>query len=237
MKNIPRVKTGIKGLDELIGGGIPVRSSILLAGGAGSGKTTIAMEFLYNGVTKFGENGVFISFEEGAEDLKRNLPFDWDLDSLISSKKLLIVRYDPYQYEDIIDLIRTNVKEINAKRVVIDSLTALNLYVENVKDVRKLIIDINEQLSSLGCTSIYTGEIKSDVPQQISRFGVEEFIADGVILLLLNSKGSELTNAIWVRKMRGTKHDKKMHPFKFGENGIVVYSKEVAFSELKRTSF
>ncbi len=237
MKNIPRVKTGIKGLDELMGGGIPEKSTILLAGGAGCGKTTFALEFLYKGAKEFGENGLFISFEESVTELKRNLPFNWDLDALIENKKLLIVRYDPYQYEDILDLIRSNVKETNAKRVVIDSITALNLYVENVKDVRKLIMDINEQLGKLECTSLFTGEIKNDVPQQISRFGVEEFIADGIILLLLNPRGSELTNAILIRKLRGALHDKKMHPFKIGEDGIIVYSKEEALSESKVHSF
>ena len=230
-KEIEKVKTGIEGLDELLNGGIPKKSSILLAGPAGSGKTTIALEFLYKNAMEFDANGLYVSFEETEEEIKRNLPFDWDLQSLIDSGKISIVKYDPYQYEDIIDLIRSSVKENNAKRVVIDSLTALNLYVDNVKDVRKLILDMNEQLRKLECTTIYSGEIKSESPEQISRFGVEEFIADGVIRLFLSRQGSELTNAILIRKMRGTDHDKKIHPFKFREDGIFVYAKEEAFSQ------
>lgn len=231
MDRTKKVPTGIEGLDELLNGGFPEGSSVLLAGPAGGGKTTVALEFIYRGVKDHGENGVFVSFEEAGEEIVRNLPFDWDLETLIDAGKINIVKYDPYQYEDIIDLIRSRVKENNASRVVIDSLTALNLYVDNVKDVRKLILDMNEQLRKLDCTSIYTGEIKSEAPEQISRFGVEEFIADGVIRLFLSRQGSELTNAILVRKMRGTDHDKKIHPFKFGDEGINVYAKEEAFSQ------
>lgn len=230
-KRSNRVATGISGLDELLNGGIPAKSSILLAGPAGSGKTTIALEFLYKGCAEHNQNGLFISFEESKAEILRNLPFDWDMESNINSGDLTIVKYDPYQYEDIIDLVRSSVKENNAERVVIDSLTALNLYVDNVKDVRKLILDMNEQLRKLNCTTIYTGEIKSESPEQISRFGVEEFIADGIIRLFLSRQGSELSTAVLVRKMRGTDHDKKIHPFKFGDNGIHIYAKEEAFSQ------
>ncbi len=229
MADITRVKTGVMGLDDLLNGGIPEHHSVLLAGPAGSGKTTIALEYLYNGATKFAENGLYVSFEESEESIIADLPFDWDLKGLMEEGKISVVKYDPYQYEDIIDLIRTSVKSVDAKRVVVDSLTALSLYVEDVKDVRKLILDLNEQLRQLECTSLYTGEIKSEHPEQISRFGVEEFIADGVIVLSLDKTGAELSNKILVRKMRGTSHDKKTHPFRFGEDGVVVYAKEEAF--------
>lgn len=226
--DMERVKTGIEGLDELLHGGIPQNHTIFLAGPAGSGKTTFALEFLYNGVTEANENALYVSFEETKNELITDLPFDWNLEELIDQNKINMVKYDPYQYEDIIGLIRSSVRENDAERVVIDSLTALSLYVDNVKDVRKLILDMNEQLRKLETTTLYIGEIRSSDPDEISRFGVEEFIADGVIQLILGQQGSELTNQLLIRKMRGTDHDKKIHPFKFQNDGLKVYAKETS---------
>ncbi len=226
-----RVETGIEGLDRLLKGGLPADSTVLVAGPAGSGKTTLGLEFLYRGITEHGENGLYISFEEDREELVRNLPFDWDLERLLDEGKLTIVKYDPYQYEGIIDLIRTNLKETEAERAVIDSITALSLYVENVKDVRQLILDMNEELKAEGTTALYTGEIRTGHTDEISRFGVEEFIADGIITLMLEESGSELTNQLLVRKMRGTDHDRKHHPFDFREDGIKVYGEETAVKQ------
>lgn len=223
-----RVKTGINGLDELLHGGIPENHTVFLAGPAGSGKTTLALEFLYKGVTEENENGLYVSFEETKEELISDLPFDWNFERLVDEGRINMVKYDPYQYEDIVGLIRSSVRENDAERVVIDSLTALSLYVDNVKDVRKLILDMNEQLRKLKTTTLYIGEIKSSNPNEISRFGVEEFIADGVITLILGQQGSELTNQILIRKMRGTDHDKKIHPFKFQNDGLKVYAKETS---------
>ncbi|MDY6768640.1 MAG: ATPase domain-containing protein [Candidatus Nanohaloarchaea archaeon] len=225
-----RIETGIDGLDDLLHGGIPRTNTVLLAGPAGSGKTTFGLEYLYRGAAEYGQQGLYISFEESKDELIDNLPFDWDLRTVIDRGMLEMVKYDPYQYEDIIDMIRTNVKQGDAERVVVDSITALNLYVDNVKDVRKLILDMNEELKKQGATTIYTGEIRSHQPEQISRFGVEAFIADGVITLMLGEEGSELTNQILVRKMRGTDHNRKIHPFDFKADGLKVYAEETSLS-------
>jgi len=229
MGDITKFRTGIEGLDELLEGGIPENHSVFLAGPAGSGKTTFCLEFLYHGAEEYGQNGLYVSFEETKDQILGDLPFDWHLEDYINEGTLNVVKYDPYQYEDIIDLIRSSVKENNAERVVIDSLTALSLYIDNTKDVRKLILDMNQTLRKLDCTTIYTGEIESGHPDEISRYGVEEFIADGVITLMLSQDGAELTNRLLVRKMRGTDHDKKIHPFKFQSSGLKVYAKEEAF--------
>ncbi len=230
MPEVEKLPTGIEGLDDLLNGGIPENHSVFVAGPAGSGKTTYALEYLYKGAHEYDENGLYVSFEETKEQLIEDLPFDWEFEKYLDSNKLNITKYDPYQYEDIIDLIRSSVKENDAKRVVVDSLTALSLYVDNIKDVRKLILDMNETLRKLKCTTLYTGEIKTGKPDQVSRYGVEEFIADGVILLKLSQEGSELSNKILVRKMRGTDHDKGEHPFRFEDNGLKIYAKEEAFS-------
>lgn len=229
MEDGEKVRTGIEGLDELLNGGIPDNHSVFLAGPAGSGKTTFCLEYLYKGAAQYGDKGLYVSFEETKEQIVSDLPFDWELEKYMKNGDINVVKYDPYQYEDIIDLIRSSVKENQAKRVVIDSLTALSLYIDNIKDVRKLILDMNEQLRKLGCTTIYTGEIKAGSPDEISRYGVEEFIADGVITLLLSQDGAELTNRVLIRKMRGTDHDKKIHPFKYETDGLKIYAKEEAF--------
>lgn len=220
--NIERVKTGIKGLDKLLNGGLPKNSSLLLSGPTGSGKTTFGLEFLYHGAKEFNEKGIFISFEETPEELLKNFPFHNDLKNLVAEGKIRLLKYDPYQYEDIIDLIRMNVREIDAKRVVIDSITSLNLYIEDVKDIRKLISDLDSQLKKLDCTTIYTGEIRSDTPSRISSYGVEEFISDAVIVLFIKTEKSELKNYLLIRKVRGSDHDRKIHLFKFGKEGIEI---------------
>lgn len=225
-----RVETGVDGLDELLDGGLPQSNTVLLAGPAGSGKTSLCLEYLYRGATEHGEKGLYISFEESRDEIVRNLPFDWDFERLLDEGEITIVKYDPYQYEDILDLIRTNVKQQEADRVVIDSITALSLYVDDVKDVRKLILDINEEMKKNQTTAIYTGEIKNSTPEQISRFGVEEFIADGIITLMLGTEGSELTNRMLIRKMRGTDHDRKVHPFEFTDSGLKVHTGETSGS-------
>ncbi|MDY6768928.1 MAG: ATPase domain-containing protein, partial [Candidatus Nanohaloarchaea archaeon] len=174
-----RIRTGIEGLDDLMGGGIPEHNTVLLAGPAGSGKTTFGLEYLYRGAKDYGQKGLFVSFEESEKELIDNLPFDWDLEGMIDEGDLEVVKYDPYQYEDIIDLVRSSIKQGDVERVVVDSITAVSLYVEDIKDVRKLILDMNEELKKEGATTIYTGEIKNAHPEEISRFGVEAFIADG----------------------------------------------------------
>lgn len=224
-----RKRTGIEGMDELLNGGIPEKHTVLLAGPAGSGKTTFGMEFLYKGVEEEGENGLLVSFEEPRAEIVSNLPFKWDFEEKIDEGKINIIKYDPYQYDDIISLIRSSIKENDANRVVIDSLTALSLYVDSAKDIRRLILDLNEEIRDLDCTAFYVGEIRTSKPNEISRYGVEEFIADGVITLRLSEMGAELSNQILVRKMRGTDHDKKVHPFKFREEGLKVYANEKAF--------
>lgn len=224
-----RKKTGIEGMDELLNGGVPETHTVLLAGPAGSGKTTFGIEFLYRGVEDENEKGLLVSFEEPRDEIVQNLPFEWDFEDKIDEGEINIVKYDPYQYEDIINLIRSSIKENDADRVVIDSLTALSLYVDSVKDIRKLILDLNEEIRDLDCTAFYVGEIRTSSPNEISRYGVEEFIADGVITLRLSEMGAELSNQILVRKMRGTDHDKKVHPFKFDEDGLKVYANEKAF--------
>lgn len=228
MPNSERVKTGVKGLDSIIDGGLVPNSLTLLTGTAGTGKTTISAQFIYEGAKTFGENGVYVTFEEPVESIKASCKnYGWDFDPLEKEDKVVFVKYDPFHIEDIYELIETNIKRINAKRVVIDSISALGLYVKETPEIRRMIFNISFLLRRLECTSILISEI---LPNQnsLSRFGVEEFVTDGVFVLYYTQTGSQFSRAITIWKMRGSKHSSKLHPYKITDKGIVVYSKEEA---------
>src|SRR3990172_4878707 len=115
MQKEERVKTGIQGLDELIAGGLKPASLTLLTGTAGTGKTILCSQFLYEGAKTFNEPGVYVTFEEPPENIKKDsLNFGWDFEELEKQKKILFVRYDPFHVEDILELIESNIKKIGA---------------------------------------------------------------------------------------------------------------------------
>ena len=225
MKKV-RMQTGIPGIDELIGGGLIPNSLTLLTGTTGTGKTIMSSHFIYSGVKDFNENGAYISFEEPVENIRDNcLNFGWDFEALEKKEKVVFVRYDPFHVEDIYELIETNIKKIDAKRVVIDSISALGLYVRDIPDIRRMVFNISLLLRKLGCTSFLISET---LPQQgsLSRFGVEEFVTDNVIVLYYTRTGSQFSRSMAVWKMRGTEHSNKVHPYLISGKGVTVYANE-----------
>jgi len=225
MKKV-RMKTGIPGIDELIGGGLIPNSLTLLTGTTGTGKTIMSSHFIYSGVKDFNENGAYISFEEPIDNIKENcLDFGWDFESLEKKDKVIFARYDPFHVEDIYELIETNIKKIDAKRVVIDSISALGLYVRDIPDIRRMVFNISLLRRKLGCTSFLISET---LPQQgsLSRFGVEEFVTDNVIVLYYTRTGSQFSRSMAVWKMRGTEHSNKVHPYLISSKGVTVFAKE-----------
>jgi KaiC/GvpD/RAD55 family RecA-like ATPase len=224
-----RVKTGITGLDELIEGGLVSRSLNLLTGTAGTGKTIMASQFIYNGMKDFNQPAVYVSFEEPTEAIKENcLSFGWDFAPFEKKEKVVFVRYDPFHVEDIYELIETNVKKLGAERVVIDSVSALGLYVRDTPEIRRMIFNIAFLLRKLNCTTLLISEILP-TQESLSRFGVEEFVSDGVIVLYYNKVGSQFARALTIWKMRNSNHSNKIHPYKITNKGITVYSKEEAY--------
>ncbi len=222
---IERISTGIPGLDELIGGGFPKGSVILLSGTCGTGKTISSLQFLWYGIQR-GENGVYVSFEEPIKEVKKTArSFGWDFDKPEKEGKIDMIRYDPFHIEDIIELISSSVKEVNAKRLVVDSVSAIGMYIRDPAEVRRSIYLLVLNLYKLGCTTILTSEIPPE-QIQLSRFGVEEFLADGVIVLYYTRVNSYFARAITVWKMRFTQHSQRIHPYKITENGVIVYPNE-----------
>ncbi len=226
-----RIQTGVRGVDELIGGGLFEDTLTLVTGTTGTGKTIFSTQFIYEGAKK-GEPGVYVSFEEPPENIKAHaLKFGWDFSKLEKEGKVVFVRYDPYHIEDVYELIESNIKKVGAKRVVIDSISALGLYVRDVPELRRMIFNISLLLRKLKCTSILISEILP-LQKSLSRFGVEEFVTDGVIVLYYLRSDSQYSRSLTVWKMRGTEHSQKLHPYKIDKGGVVVYPKEEAFVKM-----
>lgn len=222
-----RTKTGIPGLDELINGGIPKGSNVLLSGGPGTGKTIFATQYLYNGALQYGEAGLFVTLEGNVRDIAWNMEsFQWDIKSLqdqgmftiyklgmefIKDKQTLETKLDEQLNE-----IAKEVQEINAKRLVIDSTTVFGAYLDPSL-LRTTLFKLCDKLKTFGCTTILTSETQAN-KYVFSAFGVEEFVVDGVIALYF----SPPNRSLFVRKMRGTTHDKNIHPLEIGQKGIAV---------------
>jgi KaiC/GvpD/RAD55 family RecA-like ATPase len=224
-----RVKTNIPGLDDIINGGLLPRSLNLLTGTTGTGKTILSSQFIYNGLKDFDQSAVYVSFEEPIESMKENcLSLGWDFSPYEKKEKMVYVRYDPFHVEDIYELIETNVKKINAERVIIDSISALGLYVRDTPEIRRMIFNIAFLLRKLNCTTILVSEILP-MQESLSRFGVEEFVTDSVTVLYYNRVGSQFSRSLTVWKMRNSDHSNKIHPYKITNKGIIVYPKEEAF--------
>jgi KaiC/GvpD/RAD55 family RecA-like ATPase len=239
-----RTPTGVEGLDEILEGGFPVNSTILVTGGPGAGKTIMAVQFLLEGV-KNGEPGVFISMDERPDDLRKEaLKFGWDLTKYEKRGDLVIVdvsyprsglpsreKYQismPFTLDNIVRTVYEIISEIDGKRVVIDSLPAFGIHFDDEAEVRIAIHRLNNLLLSSGCTSIITSEI---IPGHdgISRFGVEEFIARGIILTETYREGKEFKRAITILKMRETAYELKRFAFKIGKKGVEVLPHKVVF--------
>lgn len=230
-----RIRTGVPGLDELIEGGFPESSSILLSGGPGCGKSIFCLQYLYNGAKQYGERGIYITLEEGPHNLWWNMQrFKWDLLPLEKQGLLKIYKFEPNpEMKDDIEgqtkRILEKARELNAKRLVIDSITAFSFWIEDPAKLRYMIYVLIEELRKLDVTTILTAET-SGGKEEISRFGVEEFLADGVVQLYFYPPHRSL----FVRKMRGTANDKSVHPFEITDSGIVVDSRgEVLWESLR----
>lgn len=222
-----RVKSGVPGLDDLIEGGFPESSSILVSGGAGCGKSILCLEYLYNGAKLYNEPGVYITLEEGPHNLWWNMQrFKWDLLPLERDNMLKIYKFEPNldmknDLENQTKRIVEKAKQMNAKRMVIDSITAFSFWIDDTAKIRYAIYLLVEELRKLNCTTLLTCETTGG-KHDISRFGVEEFLVDGVIQLHFIPPHRTLL----VRKMRGTNHDARIHPLEINDQGLQVNSKE-----------
>jgi circadian clock protein KaiC len=225
-----KVPTGIPGLDEITGGGLPKGRPTLVCGAAGSGKTVLATEFLVRGATQFGEPGVFMTFEENLEDLTADVAsFGFDLPALIAQKKIVVdyVRLDRHEIEETgeFDLgglfVRLDyaIKSIRAKRVVLDTIESLFAGLSNVRILRMELARLFRWLKDRGVTAVITGERGEGT---LTRNGLEEYVSDAVILLDHRVDEQVSTRRLRVVKYRGSRHGTNEYPFLIGESGLSV---------------
>ncbi len=235
---IERVKSGIPGLDELMEGGFTKGDAILIAGKAGTGKSIFGCQFLYAGATKYNEHGVLVTLEEPPEKIKRNMMrFNMDLEKLEKEGKLVILNLSPLKSDlpiQIADypsfdlsglriLIANAIKKVNAKRVVIDSISLLAYRYQNKAILRAELFKLAAAITEMGCTLL----LISEVPEDSSSFGVfdvERYLASGVVVLY-NEKVSETnrTRLIEILKMRGSNHSLRIHSMRITNEGIHVF--------------
>jgi circadian clock protein KaiC len=230
IKLLPKSPTGIPGMDEITGGGLPQARPTLVAGGAGCGKTLFAMEFLVNGATQFDEPGVFVAFEENAEELAQNVAsLGFDLKKLSRQKKLIVdhVRVERSEIEETGDydldglFIRLGhaIDSIGAKRVVLDTIEVLFSALSNQGILRAELQRLFRWLKDKGVTAVITAERGNGT---MTRFGLEEYVADCVILLDHRVNEQVSTRRLRIVKYRGTLHGTNEYPFLIGKHGISV---------------
>ncbi len=246
-----RVKSGIKGLDDLLGSGLPKKKCTLLVGGPGSGKTIFALQFLVAGAQS-DDPGLYISLDEKPEEVKEEMAsFGWDLEGLEREGKLFFIDATPLRkakaperdttlksigielsmpavtLQSITRTVTKLVSEEGIRRIAVDPITALMLRYDDPSERRMNVLAFFDSLSSTGCTSIITSELRA---VQLDRgFQPEEFLAQGVIVLHTIVHEGTIIKAIQIEKMRGIKHDVQLRPYGINEKGIEVFAKDRIF--------
>jgi circadian clock protein KaiC len=232
--SIQKLPTGIASFDVIAKGGLPRNRTTLVSGTAGSGKTVFAMQFLAEGILGSGEPGVFVTFEESAEDIRKNMnSFGWPLEQWEREKKLLFVDASPDPEVEIVEagsfdlgalLVRVQhaVSKTNAQRVSVDSLGAIFSQFSDQSIVRRELFRIAWALKQMGVTALLTAERVHEYGP-VARFGIEEFIADNVIILRNALDAENRRRTIEILKFRGTDHQKGEYPFTIiSGRGLVV---------------
>ena len=236
--------TGVQGLDELLSGGIPKGRVVLVVGGPGSGKTTLASQFLYKGISEFNENGIFVSLDEGKNHYYSEMSsFGWDfakaesegkfsfLDAtkmsraamlrskLISEAKTLRGKQLPI--DQLIDKIESSIQEVDAKRVVLDTLATLFHRFPDPIERRIGVVDLIESLSELNITTVITTELgRLSLDREVT---IEEYMAHGVIMMQTLFSSGVTSRALQIVKMRGTKINPNLVPYTIDSNGIEIF--------------
>jgi len=226
----PRVPFGIKALDKMINGGFLRGSANLLEGAPGTGKTTLAMEFIYNGITQFDEPGLVITFEEFPQQYYHDaMQFGWDFKKLEDEGKLKVIFSDPQtclnEFDKVDGQFVQIVEEIGIKRVVIDSMTHFESLTLDQYDLREVERKFVNALKREGCTSILLRE-NDNLLGQVSHITSKiPFIVDSYIVLRYVEIDSAIEKALCILKMRGSDHQKDIRCFRITQKGIEVESK------------
>ena len=244
------VKTGIPGLNELLSGGFPEGRVILLVGGPGTGKTIFTSQFLYKGLTDFNENGIFISLDERKSHFISEMEsFGWNFKEAEEQKKFRFIdatkmsrsalvrgkifgeaknlRGKQLPIDKLVEELEYQIHEIDAKRVVVDTLATLFQRFPDPVERRNVIVDLFESLSELEITTILTMELPSlTIDRQVT---VEEYLAHGVLIMQTLFYQGVISRVFQVEKMRGIKINPNLVPYTIDRNGIEVYPEVKVF--------
>ena len=232
--SVAKHPTGIPGFDLISEGGLPRARATLIAGSAGSAKTVFATHFLASGIVDHGEAGVFVSFEDRAEDIRANMRgFGWDIEQWERAGKWVFVDaapdpeepttvVGPFDLSGLLARIERAVRSIDAKRISLDSLNALFVQFPDHPILRSELFRITTTLKRLGLTVVFTGE-RVDEYGEVTRHGIEEFVADNVIILRNLLDNERRRRTIEILKMRGAPHQRGEFPFTItSRDGIIV---------------
>ena len=245
-KSVPKLETGIPGFDHIGNGGLPKGRTTLLSGSAGSAKTVFAVQFLAEGITKKDEAGVFVTFEETPDDIRKNMTgFGWDIESWESQGKWAFVDASPrpgeesvvagtYDMGGLLARVEYAVQKVGAVRLSMDSLGAIFTQFADRSAIRRILLQIAMTMRQMGVTAVMTAE-RTQEYGDIARFGVEEFVADNVIILRNVLEEEKRRRTIEILKFRGAPHQKGEFPFTIiPDQGIVAIP--LSAIELKQQS-
>lgn len=242
---IEKLATGIPGFDHISEGGIPRRRTTLVSGSAGTAKTVFACQFLAEGILQHDQAGVFITFEEAIDDIRRNmLGFGWDISTWEEQGKWSFIDASPatsevvvagdFDLDALIARIHHAVRKTNAERVSLDSLGAIFSQFDDTRNLRRELFRISHALKQMGVTAVMTAE-RLEEYGTIARYGIEEFVADNVVILRNVLEEEKRRRTIEILKYRGTTHRKGEFPFTIiPSRGITVIP--LSALELKQRS-
>jgi len=252
-ETLTTIPTGIEGLDELISGGFPKGRVILIVGGPGAGKTILASQFMYKGITDFNENAVMVSLDEGKDHYIAEMKkFGWDFKKAEEERKFGFIdatrlsrvailkekmlkeetsslRGKQLQVDKLVEELQEKIKEVNAKRVVLDTLASLFYRFLDPIERRTANVDLIEALSDLGATVLVTTELAELGLQR--KILDEEFLVHGVIMMQTLFSAGTTTRGLQVEKMRGVNVNTNLVPYTIDRSGIEIYPNMSLFRE------
>ncbi|WP_225335452.1 KaiC domain-containing protein [Halomicrobium urmianum] len=225
--DIPRIDLGIEGLDGMIQGGVPERHLMVAIGSAGTGKTTFGLQFLHHGL-KQGESCVFITLEQTREAIMATAnDRDWAFDRYADEDRLAVIDLDPVEMANSLDNIRDElpglIAEFSADRLVLDSVSLLEMMYDDQAERRTEVYDFTRSLKRAGVTTMLTSEASEDNPYA-SRHGIIEYLTDAVFVLqYVRSNTQETRLAVEIQKIRNANHSRETNPYEITMDGIDVY--------------
>jgi circadian clock protein KaiC len=230
---IPRIDLGIEGLDEMVQGGVPQRSLLVVMGAAGTGKTTFGLQFLPRGIED-GEKSIYITLEESRDAvIQAAEEKGWPFEEYIENDDLAVVDLDPIEMANSLTSIRGDlprlVEDFDADRLVLDSVSLLEMMYDQQAERRTEVFDFTRALKEAGVTTMLTSEASEGNPYA-SRHGIIEYLTDGVFVLqYVRSEFRETRLAVEIQKIRNANHSRETKPYEITSDGISVYQQANIF--------